>query len=167
MTDTPEIWKSVVGHDGYEVSNLGRIAAIKNGERFIRKPNFATHYLSISFKRRPKDKTQTSRNIHVVVAEAFIGPRPSGMVVCHIDGNRYNNAASNVCYGTPNENVYDAVKHKTYKGSKNGRSVFDERHVLLIRMLLDKGSGTSELARQLGVSIGTIHAIKTGRNWST
>jgi hypothetical protein len=167
MTDTPEVWKPVVGHEGYEVSDLGRIAVIKNGERFIRKPNSGTHYLSISFKKRQEDRTQTSKNIHVVVAEAFIGPRPSGMVVRHIDGNRYNNAASNVCYGTPNENVYDAVNHKTYKGSKNGRSVFDERHVLLIRMLLDKGSGTSELARQLGVSIGTIHAIKTSRNWTT
>jgi len=165
MTDTPEIWKAVVGHDGYEVSNLGRIAVIKNGERFIRKPNSATHYLSISFRKRPEDRSQVSKSIHVVVAETFIGPRPSGMVVRHIDGDRYNNAAANICYGTPNENVYDAIKHKTYKGSKNGRAIFDERHVLLIRTLLEKGSGTSELARLLNVSIGTIHAIKTGRNW--
>lgn len=119
----------------------------------------------MSFKKRPEDSGQTSRNIHSVVAEAFIGPRPTGMVVRHVDGNRYNNAASNLAYGTPNENVYDSVKHKTYKGSKNGRAVLDERHVALIRMLLDKGLSSSELSRRLEVSVGTIHAIKTRRNW--
>lgn len=165
MTDTLEIWLPMIEHDGYEVSNLGRIAAIKNGERFIRKPNAATPYLSVSLKKRHHDKSQTSKNIHVVVAETFLGPRPSGMVVRHMDGNRYNNAAGNLCYGTPNENVYDSVSHGTYKGSKNGRALLDERHVILIRLLLDAGTSCSELARQLGVSIGTVHAIKTGRNW--
>ena len=85
----------------------------------------------------------------------------------HLDGNRYNNAASNLGYGTPNENVYDSVGHKTYKGSKNGRAVLDERHVTLIRMLLDKGSSCSGLSKRLEVSVGTIHAIKTGRNWKS
>lgn len=165
MSEPHEVWLPVVGHDGYEVSSFGRIASIRNRERFIRKPNSATVYLSMSFKKRPEDKGQTSRNIHSVVAETFIGPRPDGMVVRHIDGNRYNNAASNLAYGTPNENVYDSVKHKTYKGSQNGRAVLDERHVALIRMLLDKGLSSSELSRRLGVSVGTIHAIKTGRNW--
>ena len=165
MTDTPEIWLPMIGHDGYEVSSLGRVAAIKGGERFIRKPNAATPYLSISLKKRPQDKGQTSKNIHVAIAEAFLGFRPDGMVVRHVDGNRYNNAAENLCYGTPNENVYDSVSHGTYKGSKNGRAVLDERHAILIRLLLSAGTSCSELARQLGVSIGTVHAIKTGRNW--
>ena len=165
MSKLHEVWLPVVEHEGYEVSSLGRIASIQKGERFVRKPNSATVYLSVSFKKRPEDSGQTSKNIHSVVAEAFIGPRPEGMVVRHIDGNRYNNAASNLAYGTPNENVYDSVKHKTYKGSKNGRAVLDERHVFLIRMLLDKGINCSELSRQLKVSVGTIHAIKTGRNW--
>jgi hypothetical protein len=165
MTDTAEVWMPIAGHDGYEVSNLGRIAVVKGNERFIRKLNSATHYLSVSLKKRPEDKTQTSQNVHVAVAQAFIGQRPYGMVVRHIDGNRYNNAASNLCYGTPNENVADSVSHKTYKGSRNGRALLDERHIVLIRMLLNAGSSCSELARQIGVSVGTIHAIKTHRNW--
>jgi hypothetical protein len=99
------------------------------------------------------------------VAEAFHGPRPNGNVIRHLDGNRYNNAATNLAYGLPQENVNDTIKHQTYKGSRNGRSVFDERHVLMVRMLLEHGHGVSELSRLLGVSIGTVHAIKTGRNW--
>jgi len=165
MTDTLENWIPIIGHDGYVVSNFGRVAVIKNGERFIKKLNSCTPYLSVSFKKRPQDKTQTSKTVHTIVAEAFSGQRPYGTVIRHIDGNRYNNSSSNLCYGTPNENVLDSVIHGTYKGSKNGRALFDERHVILIRMLLDTGVSCSELSRQLKVSIGTVHAIKTRRNW--
>lgn len=165
MADIPEIWIPVLGHDGYEVSNLGRVAVIKNGKRVLRTPNSATHYLSVSFRRRPEDRAQKSKTIHSLVAEAFIGQRPSGAVIRHIDGNRYNNEAKNLSYGTPAENVYDDIRHNVRKGSNNGRAVLDERHVVLIRLLLEKGIGTSKLSRILGVNIGTIHAIKTGRNW--
>lgn len=165
MTNDSEIWLPIIGHDGYEVSSFGRVSVIKDGNRIIRKPNSATHYLSVSFRKRPGDNSQKSRTIHSLVAEAFIGPRPLGSVIRHLDGNRYNNNANNLTYGTSVENVYDDIKHKVRSGRNNGRSIFDERHVALIRLLLDKGAGTSELARLLGVSIGTIHAIKTGKNW--
>jgi hypothetical protein len=166
MADITEIWRPVVGHDGYEVSNLGRVAVVKNGNRILRVPNRATHYLTVSLKKRPGDKAQKSPTIHSMVAEAFIGPRPPGAVIRHIDGDRYNNRVDNLLYGTVPENVYDSIQHKTYKGENNGRSIFDERHIVLIRALLDRGMGTSELARLTNVSIGTIHAIKKRRNWS-
>lgn len=165
MQHTSEIWRPIKGHEGYEVSNLGRVSVFKKGERFIRAPNSATHYLSISFRKRLGDKSQKSNNIHCLVAEAFIGPRPLGQVVRHLDGNRYNNEATNLAYGTPAENIYDDLKNGARKGSKNGRAIFDERHVVLIRRLLKEGVGTSELARLMNVSIGTIHAIKMGKNW--
>jgi hypothetical protein len=165
MTDTPEIWKPVEGHDGYEVSNLGRVAGLKNGERFIRKPNTATHYLTVSFKKRPFDTAQKGPTIHSLVAQAFHGPRPEGAVIRHIDGNRFNNRADNLAYGTKNENVYDTIVHGTYKGTNNGRALLDERHVVLIRLLFESGTTLTAIAKAIGVSISTIHAIKTGRNW--
>lgn len=165
MTNTLEIWKPVDGHEGYEVSNLGRVAVIKNGERFIRKPNTATHYLSMSFRKRPCDTAQKSKTIHSMVAEAFHGPRPKGAIIRHIDGNRFNNRADNLAYGTKNENVYDAIAHGTYKGPSNGRALLDERHIALIRLLLETGTSLTAIAKAIGVSVGTIHAIKTGRNW--
>ena len=167
MEAPDEMWKPVDGYDGYyEVSSLGRFAAIKNGERFLRKINYATHYPSVSFKKRPQDKAQKSATMHSLVAKAFLGERPSGYVVRHLDGDRHNNRADNLAYGLPEENYADTKKHGTHRRENNGRSLFNELGVKAVRLLIEKDVSLSEIARHLGVSVGTIHAIKTGRNWS-
>ena len=167
MDDSVEIWKSVEGYEGlYEISNLGRFARLRNGERFIRRINYATSYPSVSFLKRNCDKTQKSMNLHTLVAKTFIGPRPNGYIIRHLDGDRYNAKASNLAYGTVEQNLEDSVKHQTYKGSRNGRSLLCEKGAEAVRMLLEQGNTLSSIAKRLNVSIGTIHAIKTGRNWS-
>lgn len=166
MDESGEIWKPVDGYDGYyEVSNLGRFATIKDGERFLRKINYATHYPSVSFKKRPQDAAQKSETMHRLVARAFLGERPSGHVIRHLDGNRYNNRVDNLAYGLPEENYADTKKHGTLKGENNGRALFNTLGVKAVRLLIEKGVSLSEIARHLGVSVGTVHAIKTGRNW--
>lgn len=52
--------------------------------------------------------------VHVLVAEAFKGPRPPGKVVRHDDGNSHNDQASNLLYGTQGENILDSVRHGTH-----------------------------------------------------
>jgi hypothetical protein len=166
MLSSVEVWKPVNGYEGiYEISSEGRFARIKNDERFIRKINLCTHYPSVSFLKRPTDKSQKSATIHKLVAEAFLGERPLGAVIRHIDGNRYNSKATNLCYGTPEENRIDSINHKTFKGSKNGNSLLCEKGVEAIRMLIEHGVSLSSIARRLDISTSTVHAIKTGRNW--
>lgn len=62
------------------------------------------------------------KGIHQLVCEAFHGKKPSDMhEVCHKDGNRQNNCASNLRWGTRKENAADREKHgNTARGSKNG-----------------------------------------------
>jgi DNA-binding XRE family transcriptional regulator len=166
MTKAPEVWMPITGYEGiYEVSSFGRISVLKNGERFIRKQNSATHYLSVSFKKRLGDKTQRSEAVHRLVAQAFLGPRPDGHIVRHIDGNRYNNKVENLCYGTPQENVYDTVRHKTHQGENNGNCILNEISVKAIKLLIKHNVSQSEIAKTLGVTVSTIHAIKKGKNW--
>lgn len=42
--------------------------------------------------------------IHTLVAETYLGVRPEGMVIDHIDGNKSNNHLSNLRYTTVAEN---------------------------------------------------------------
>lgn len=166
MTNTLEVWKPISGYDGfYEISSLGRFAAIKNGERFIRKQNTATHYLTVSLKKRPQDKTQKSATVHRLVAEAFLGQRLEGQIIRHIDGNRYNNKAENLSYGTPEENTLDTIKHKVHKGENNGNSKINDITVKAIKLLLKNNVSQSEIARSLGLTVSAIHLIKIGKNW--
>lgn len=36
--------------------------------------------------------------VHTLVAETFLGPKPEGMVVSHVDGDRSNNSVANIRY---------------------------------------------------------------------
>jgi hypothetical protein len=166
MSNSHEEWKPVAGYEGiYEISSEGRFARIKNGERVVRKINKCTHYPSVSLLKRPNDKIQKSSTIHKLVATAFLGEKPEGHVIRHIDGDRYNSKASNLCYGTPKENAQDSINHGTYKGSRNGRSLLCERGVEAVRMLIEHGVSLTDIARRIDVSVSTVHGIKMGRSW--
>ncbi|MGV8972266.1 MAG: HNH endonuclease [Rhodoglobus sp.] len=54
------------------------------------------------------------RTVHSLIAETFLGPRPDGHLVRHLNGNALDNRIENLQYGTPSENAYDSVAHGTH-----------------------------------------------------
>lgn len=115
-----ERWKQVRGHEGmYEVSNLGRVRSLdrtiisKNGRSRRFSGKILSPVLDGSGRLRCRLSGGEFRRVHVMVAEAFIGERPSGMLVCHNDGDPFNNNVTNLRYGTPSANNLDKVKHGT------------------------------------------------------
>ena len=52
-----------------------------------------------------------------MVAEYFIGPRPEGYVIDHIDGNYLNNKADNLRYVTQKENMNNEISKQKLKDS--------------------------------------------------
>ena len=119
MTET---WVAVPGWDRlYEVSSLGQVRSVPrvvpggNGSSALRggcilKASNTGRYLVVSLSNGAR--RQTAR-IHVLVATAFLGPRPDGMNACHNDGNSLNNAASNLRWATQTDNIHDKIRHGT------------------------------------------------------
>jgi hypothetical protein len=108
------------------------------------------------------------RPVHLLVAEAFIGPSPTTEhQVNHEDGDKLNNSASNLKWVTPQQNAIHAYAiglRRPTAGSINGQARLTERQVRQIRKL--KGTITqAAIARQYGVSAGYVSAILHGRNW--
>ena len=166
MSNLSEVWVKVPGYENfYEVSNYGRFAKILPDGKQIRKLNTKTHYLSVSVKAINREP-QKSFYIHRLVANVFIGTRPDGMIIRHLDGNRYNNRVDNLAYGTVQQNYEDSVKHGTYRHENNGRALLTERCVKAIKQLHGQNLVKSaDLARAFEVSNATICAIIKGRNW--
>lgn len=112
-----EIWKPVkYWEEKYKVSNLGRICNIE-AKRIINTAEIC------GFGQKRKSGIKRSRGgtikVHQVVLEAFVSPRPEGMVCRHLDGNSLNNNLFNLKWGTPTENMQDMVKHgRSRKGNK-------------------------------------------------
>jgi len=93
-------WRPVPGFEGrYEVSSGGQLRNRGTGNVFG--TTSGDRYAYASF-RRGKENVATS--VHRLVAEVFIGPRPPGHVIDHIDGDKTNNAVANLEYVTPREN---------------------------------------------------------------
>jgi hypothetical protein len=165
--DTPnEIWKPIPNYESfYEISNHGRVMVLKKDGRYLRKLNYATPYPCVSV-RDIDGNGQKSLYVHKLVAKLFIGNRPDGFVIRHLDGNRLNNHVSNLAYGTTRENYDDTIKHKVHAGENNSRALLNERSVKAIKILnkefnLDKYN----LAKAFDVNHATIRAILSGRNW--
>ena len=124
MSDvTPERWLPVDGYEGfYEVSSLGRVRSVPRrvsngmrGGRILRTATGRHGHLHLGLSRENRVRTFT---VHVLVARAFLGPRPAGMEIRHLDGDAGNNVPENLRYGTHGENEADKVRHGTHR---NGR----------------------------------------------
>ena len=117
-------WRAVPGYEGaYEASSDGRIRSLDRidhaGRRLrgviLKQVTRKDGYHGIYLCKEGRLKTFT---VHKVIAATFIGPRPDGHCVCHNDGSRANNAASNLRYDTQSGNLRDTVLHGT---SNRGR----------------------------------------------
>lgn len=114
MTETDERWLPVVGYEGsYEVSDLGRIVSLPKSSRHCRavlrpRVEHGKGYRIIAFSAGGR---QYKHRLHVVVARAFLGPRPESAVIRHLDGDPSNNALTNLRYGTAAENMADTIRH--------------------------------------------------------
>lgn len=99
-----ERWLPVVGHEGlYEVSDIGRVRRIAGG-RGARAGRVLGGKISDPGYRAVSLGADHTERVHVLVAAAFIGPRPAGYTINHRDGDKLNNTVENLEYATYSEN---------------------------------------------------------------
>ena len=102
---TIEIWKDIPEYEEYYlVSNLGRVKSIGYGkERYLRFCLNNRYYIVNLYK----DKKCTTKRVHKLVAEVFLGHVPCGydIVVNHINFDRLDNRVLNLELITTRENT--------------------------------------------------------------
>lgn len=110
-----------------------------------------------------------AKGIHVLVAETFIKkPKTSEeLFVNHKDLNKHNNRKDNLEWTTRQENTTHAILGGAIlSGENNPKSILTNYQVVDICKRLESGESTTNIARDLGLNITTIHQIKSGDNWS-
>lgn len=109
---TAEKWTPVVGFEGlYEVSDAGRVRSVRKAEpRHLRTYLRQRGYPYVVLHR---DGERYDIALHRVVMTSFVGPRPVGLEIRHLDGDPMNAALSNLTYGTHLQNMADAMEHGT------------------------------------------------------
>ena len=112
----------------------------------------------------PREKRER-HNVHRLVAAAFLGPA-NGREVNHIDGDKANNAVSNLEYVTRSENMRHAVRLRlTASGERCGSAKVNWCIVAEMRARAASGAGRSQLAREYGISRSNVRYILQGATW--
>ena len=107
-----EEWRTVVGFPDYEVSDRGRVISHRRRKPvLLRSTKPAKGYPQVVVV---NDHRSVTRNVHQLVAEAFLGPRPEPTYqIRHLNGKPLDCRASNLAWGTPRENMLDKQRHGT------------------------------------------------------
>lgn len=167
-----ERWKAIPNTgEFYEVSSLGRVRSWKrkgciSGRReeplILSLGMSRGGYLQAGVGASRADRK--TRDVHVMVAEAFLGPRPDGLAVRHLNGDQVDNRVENLAYGTYTQNSADMRRHGTVQdGSLNPSAKLSESDVVALRL----GQVSPEaLALRLDMSVVTVYEARRGATWA-
>lgn len=122
-----EIWRPVKGYEGiYEVSNIGNVRSLdrydatgrlKPGVNKSTRINPHTGYPTVHLNR---DGEQKLREVHRLVAEAFIPNPESKEEVDHINTIKHDNRVENLRWATRSENALNPITRKQNSERQKG-----------------------------------------------
>jgi len=176
-----ERWVDVNGSENcYKISNQGRVFSIKRvikttqGTRTVGGKllnctigNNGYRIAKLCDDIAAEKGYATSKTVHKLVAEAFLGPRPKGHVVNHKNCDKTDNRAINLEYVTPSRNRLHAQENGRVPGwgEKQWQARLNEYQVRIIRNC--KGDVTlEELAEIFGVTFQAISKIWLRKTWA-
>lgn len=161
LTDRAEVWKAVPGYAEFEASEFGHIRRARDKRICAQNVSkYGYHIVSLGEGRRARS--------NILVCSAFHGARPSDLhYACHNNGDKLDNRAWNLRWGTQRENIIDKWLHGTMGiGAKNPFAKLTEADVREIRRLCSSGARQKDVADQFGVCQVNISAIVRRKTWS-
>ena len=156
--------KTIKGFPKYKIDELGNVYSVRFN-RPLKTANSTGGYQIVTLMRA--DGTHTSKRVHRLVLETFVGKCPQDMQTCHNNGNNRDNRLSNLRWDTMLNNHLDKCKHGTSPvGSKNGHAKLTEQDVRMVIHMWDTGLfNQCEIAKYCGVHHSCIHKIVTKKSW--
>lgn len=173
-----EEWRNIREFEGwYQVSNDGKIRSLDrdiiDGRKI--KGKLLKQYVDEQGYKRVRlcrGGKHFNKQVHRLVADAFI-PNPFNLpVINHVDENPGNNRVENLEWCTVKYNVNYGHRAERYAAKTQGESHYmhklTEEDVINIRKEYKrgvKGFGTESLGKKYGVHRMTIKALLEGKSW--
>ena len=116
-----KLWFDIPEFPGYEVTPSAiirrkHLRGRGNGRLVLSQTADPHGYLGVKLKH--VSGVWKRVKVHVLMMQVFVGPRPKGLVINHIDGDKTNNLVSNLEYCTQLENEHHSL---TALGKKHFR----------------------------------------------
>ena len=149
----------------YSVSQYGRVINTKTG-RILKPQKIARGYLGVNLSMGKKSFT---KQIHRLVAIAFLDNPNKLPQVDHLDGNKHNNRVNNLEWVTPKVNIRRAYAKgliKVRKGSEHNNAKYTDTQIISVcNMLIENTLSYEDISRLTNVSKSTISHIKNKSAW--
>lgn len=165
-----EVWKSVVGYEGYyEVSNCGRVRSL-NREFSVSEKRWGTSY-KVKMKGRilkPQRKLyaqiilarskddHVTFHVHRLVALAFIPNPENKPQVHHIDHDKQNCTVENLMWVTAKENAEAALAAGVLGVNKKKVKKLTEKQIEWMKFLLRDGYTERNIAEIFDTGVGIV-----------
>lgn len=122
----------------YLVTDAGEVLSLISGAEKALKPIRRGKYWGFTLAHRNGGIRPVY--LHRIVCETFHGAPSLGQEVRHRDGDRSNNAAENLEWGTKSQNMRDKERHGTAPiGERHGGAKLTELQVRMIRQFEEVG----------------------------
>lgn len=144
-----EIWKDIIGYEGYQISNTGNIRSIDRHVKRVNKSGRITTYhvngkilkkcigshgywvVNLWFENKFRQML-----LHRLLALYFIENKSNGNYINHKDGNRQNNDLNNLEWCTCSENYQHAInvlgKSSSPKKPSSGKNHYMSRKIIAL-----------------------------------
>ena len=159
-----ENWRSIIEFEDYQISDLGRVKITANTatrkERILKPLNHPRGYFRVALWKNNKPKFMF---IHRLVAIHFIPNPENKKTINHKDGNKSNNAATNLEWNTYRENMnHSILSGLSASGERNGRSKITKVQAEEIKT---SNLSSQKLAEIYGIHKSNINRIKRNEGW--
>jgi len=149
----------------YRFTASGRVISLIGKRPRYLKPIQMGAYVGLQL--RNSDGVIVREYLHRLICEAFRGQCPDGYQCRHLDGDKSNNKADNLDWGTASQNNLDKRKHGTNPGGeRNPMAKLTQDAVAQMRKVrAERGMSYARIANLFGVSTMTAFRAVTGQSW--
>jgi hypothetical protein len=173
-----ESWKTYPEFDYIEVSDMGNVRTKDRRimGRSLKMRSRKGRILKQTRNERgyPEIRIQVGglnspRVVHKMVMLTFVGERPKGMQINHINGRKDDNRLINLEWSTPSDNMKHAYETGllSRKGENNTKAKLTETFIKEIREKYKSGKYTQkQLGKEYNVAQAHISTIVKGKTWN-
>lgn len=171
IPDLPgEIWKEIPGYNGkYLISQYSRVKSVANKRAIILRRSLSSGKYKVVLV-APNVRLVTE-DLGRLCAKIFDRHPGENEVIEYRDGNRLNNAASNLRWISRKESRNKTLLRcrqsniRINHGEANGRARISEAQAIEIRNHKKNGLTYSKISQMYGISIPTAQRVVENRIW--
>ena len=147
-----------------EIMRLKKSRGAKQGKILKNQIHKKRGYLIIRLNKKEQSRTF---DIHVLMANTFLGRVDNKLQVCHNNGIKTDCRLENLRLDTKSANEKDKILHGvSCRGERSGNNKYSEETILKIRKMFNDGERFINLSKKFNIPYSYVRKIINKEKWA-